>query len=324
MKGIHKISIRSKRLRYDFELRRNITIIQGNSATGKTSLVDMIREYSENGTESGIELICDKACAVINGNNWQNQLSLISDNIVFIDEGNHFVSSHDFAGYIKNTDNYYVIVTRESLHSLPYSVDEIYGIKNSGKYNYLNQTYHEFYRIYSNEKSLSVPTIPEKIMTEDSNSGNDFFSAVCQQNAIDCESAKGKANIFHLLDSQNDKNTLVIADGAAFGSEIDRIVKLIGNKNIRLYLPESFEWLILASKLFEDKDLDNILMNPSDYINSSNYFSWERYFTDLLTKLTNSTKYQYSKSKLPDIYLQPRVVNIILDSIKQAVVFSQK
>ena len=131
MRGTHKISIRSKRLRYDFEIRRNITIIQGNSATGKTSLVDKIREFSENGIESGIELICDKNCTVINGINWQKQLDIISDSIVFIDEGNNFVSSNDFASYIKNTDNYYVIITRESLHSLPYSVKEIYGINQN-------------------------------------------------------------------------------------------------------------------------------------------------------------------------------------------------
>lgn len=324
MKGIHKISIRSKRLRYDFELKRNITIIQGNSATGKTSLVDMVREYSENSTESGIELICDKNCVVINGNNWQKQLSLISDSIVFIDEGNHFVSSKDFAGCIKETDNYYCIVTRESLHSLPYSVDEIFGIKNSGKYNYLNQTYHEFYKIYSNEKSLFMPATPEKIITEDSNSGNDFFSVVCKQSNIECESANGKANIFNLIDKQSDKNILIVADGAAFGSEIDRIVKRIGNKNIKLYLPESFEWLILASKLFDDKDLENMLANPSDYIDSKNYFSWERFFTDFLIKLTKSSKYQYSKTRLPEIYLQPRIINQILSSLKHAISFSNK
>ena len=178
MRGTHKISIRSRRLRYDFEIRRNITIIQGNSATGKTSLVDMIREVSENGIESGIELICDKNCTVINGINWQKQLDTISDSIVFIDEGNNFVSSNDFASYIKNTDNYYVIITRESLHSLPYSVKEIYGIKNSGKYNYLKQTYHEFYNIYPEEK-FEQPIDPKAIITEDSNSGYDFFNNIC-------------------------------------------------------------------------------------------------------------------------------------------------
>ena len=312
MRGTHKVSIRSKRLRYDFELHRNISIIQGNSATGKTSLVDMVREFYENGLESGIELICDKNCAVINGKSWLQQLKNLSDTIVFIDEGNNFVSSNDFASYIKNTDNYYVIITRESLHSLPYSVKEIYGIKNSGKYNYLRQTYHEFYHIYP-EESLQLPIKPQKLLLEDSNSGFEFFSAICQNNII-CKSAKGKSNIFSLIDKETD-NCLIIADGAAFGSEIGRVSKKIISKNIKLYLPESFEWIILNSKLFEIKELDKILEKPSEFIESKDFFSWERFFNDYLVKITTNTKYNYSKNKLNPIYLEKRIINIILDSI---------
>ena len=65
MKGKHKITVQNKKIKYEFCLRRNITVIQGNSATGKTALVDMIREYYENGEESGIQLSCDKMCAVL-------------------------------------------------------------------------------------------------------------------------------------------------------------------------------------------------------------------------------------------------------------------
>lgn len=34
MKGKHKIIVSTKRLKYEFELQRNLTIIQGDSATG--------------------------------------------------------------------------------------------------------------------------------------------------------------------------------------------------------------------------------------------------------------------------------------------------
>lgn len=46
---------------------------------------------------------------------------------------------------------HYVIVSREGLSALPYSVEEIYGIRTSGKYGTLKQSYHEFYRIYGQE-----------------------------------------------------------------------------------------------------------------------------------------------------------------------------
>ena len=147
MKGIHRIIIQNKRLRYDFEVRRNLTVIQGDSATGKTTLIDMIQEYIDNGNASSIELLSDKKCFVLQGITWKGQLTEIQDSIVFIDEGNLFVSSDEFAEAIQKTDNYYVIVTREGLSNLPYSVEEIYGIRLSGRYGGLKQQYNEFYRI---------------------------------------------------------------------------------------------------------------------------------------------------------------------------------
>ena len=147
MKGKHKIVVSTKRLKYEFELHRNLTIIRGDSATGKTTLVDMIRDHINNPSGTPVELVCDKTCYVLEGNLWKAQLSEISDGIVFIDEGNEFIKTEEFAGTIQKTDNYYVIVTRESLPALPYSAEEIYGILTSGKYGTLKQSYHEFYRI---------------------------------------------------------------------------------------------------------------------------------------------------------------------------------
>lgn len=141
MQGIWQINIFSGRVRYRFRVRRNITIIKGFSATGKTTLVDMIREYENNGSDSGISVSCGKECVVLEGRHWQNDLSLIHDSIVFIDEFNKFVRSEDFARAIRHTDNYYVIVTREPLENLPYCVEEIYGIRMAGGW-------HEFYRLY--------------------------------------------------------------------------------------------------------------------------------------------------------------------------------
>ena len=62
-----------------------------------------------------------------------------------IDECNRFIKSEDFAVRVKESDNYFVIVTRDDLPNLPYSVKEIYGIRESGKYAGLKQVYNEFY-----------------------------------------------------------------------------------------------------------------------------------------------------------------------------------
>lgn len=111
-------------------------------------------------------------------------LSMFCNSILFIDEGNSFISSRDFAVALKNTDNYYVIVTREALPCLPYSVEEIYGIRNSGKYGNLKQIYNEFYQI-SGEYDLVEGIHPKKIIAEDSNSGYQFFKSIAEKRGID-------------------------------------------------------------------------------------------------------------------------------------------
>ena len=111
MKGKYEVVVKSRRVQYKFSVIRNITILRGDSATGKTPDRYDSR-ISGKRRSSGVTVICKKQCTVLTGIRWQENLSLIHDSIVFIDEGDKFVASEDFAKAIKNTDNYYVIATR--------------------------------------------------------------------------------------------------------------------------------------------------------------------------------------------------------------------
>lgn len=317
MKGKHRVVVSTKHLKYDFELKRNLTIIRGDSATGKTTLVDMVREYVNNPSGTPVELVCDKKCYVLEGALWKGQLSEISDSIIFIDEGNEFIRTVEFAETIQKTDNYYVIASRESLSTLPYSIEEIYGIRTSGKYGTLKQKYHEFYHIYGIDSYQNEIT-PEMVITEDSNSGYQFFEQICQENQLKCESMNGKSNIFHYLNIHKNEKILVIADGAAFGSEIDRVLRLIaGRKNMALYLPESFEWLILSSGILKNNSVTEILSTPYDYAESEKYFSWERFFTAVLIDETKDTYLAYIKKKLNPAYLSDTAKAAILSAMEK-------
>lgn len=313
MKGHIHVTLSNRRVRYDFTIHRNITIIQGDSATGKTTLISMISDYYNLGESSGVSLSCEKPCVPLSGRNWQALLSSIRDSLVFIDEGNAFVNSEDFAKAIRRTDNYYIIVTREALHQLPYSVTEIYGLRESGKYGQLKQTCNEMFRIYG-RKNYTKEISPSTVITEDKGSGFDFFHHVTRSHGIPCLSAGGKSNIFRQLEQIPSKNgLLIIADGAAFGSEIGRIsLYLKSHSATYLYLPESFEWLILTSAVIQDSRIPKILEDPSSYIESSMYMSWERYFTHLLIKATQGTYLEYSKSRINPNYCQPAAEEKIL------------
>ena len=312
MKGKHKVVIKNNRLHYEFEIKRNITIIKGDSATGKTTLINMIRQFTNLGNSSGIELVCDVPCRVLEGIDWQIILHNISGNIIFIDEENAFIKTEQFAKAVRESDNYFVLITRENLYNLPYSVEEIYGIRTSGRYGTLKQSYHEFYRIYGTD-TYEDKVSPETIITEDSNSGYQFFEHVCIENGLKCESMNGKSNVFHYLNKHKGEKILVIADGAAFGSEIDRVLQVIhGRKNVALYLPESFEWMIMDADILKNNTVRSILSNPSEYVESKLYFSWERFFTAILIEQTKDTYLAYAKRKLNPAYLSGAIKESIL------------
>ena len=316
MKGIHQITVSNSSVKYEFSLRRNITVIRGDSATGKTTLVELISEFYESGTSSGVELICDKTCRVVGGRDWQILLSTIKDSIVFVDEDNDFLPTKEFAKAVKESDNYYCLVTREGLPNLPYSVEEIYGIRTSGKYAGLRQVYNEFYHIYGDHMPNEV-ICPERVIVEDSNAGFEFFNGISRGKEYDVISAESKTNIFRIAEDNSDKALVVIADGAAFGPEIDRMIKLASQrKNITLFLPESFEWLLLSSDIIQDREIRDILESPPDYIESSDYFSWERFFTKILVAKTMDTYLKYAKSKLNPAYLQENLARKIVNKIK--------
>lgn len=309
MIGKHHIVVESPRLKYEFTIKRNLTVIQGDSATGKTTLIELLRDYARNGNNGTIKLNSDKSCVVFDGNesNWKDYLSLFRDAIVFIDEGYSFIRSKEFAEKIRATDNYYVLITRDSLPCLPYSIHEIYGIRTSGKYHFPEQIYHEFYPIYVNKNKVECEDVHNiAFISEDSKAGFQFLQKCCS-NYENCLSASGNSNLYAVMRKVPTERVLVVvADGAAFGAYIEKVLNFsVKRGNVFLFLPESFEWIILKSGVVDFAGLDKILETPYQYIESAQYFSWERFFTDLLQQVTKQNKIkEYHKDSLAVYYTE--------------------
>ena len=315
MKGSHRIIVETERMKYEFEIRRNITIILGDSATGKTTLVELLNMFAHRGAGSGVTVQSDVTCVVFSAiaGHWRSALEDISHSIVFIDEGQPFIFSKDFADVVQHSDNYYVLITRRPLRNLPYSTKEIYGIRTTGKFHFPEKIYQEFYPIYEN--SFSALESSENILIlEDTNAGYEFFKTAFP--GIECLSAGGNSNIAgELINTPPGKSIIVIADGAAIGAYIENILSIRDLKNNTcLYLPESFEWLILRSGIINKTQITEILDHPEDYIDSAIYFSWERYFTDLLEKETaDNDRIRYHKTKISDYYLSDHNIKKVLE-----------
>ena len=176
MKGKYKVIVRNNKLHYEFEIKRNITIIQGDSATGKTTLINMLRQAENLGESSGVDVLSNVPCRILEGVSWKLILQNTAGTIFFIDEENAFINTEEFAAEVRGSDNYFVLITRENLYNLPYSVEEIYGLYASGRYQNTKKIYQQMYRIYSDIQKL--PIKPELFIVEDSNSGYEFFKAV--------------------------------------------------------------------------------------------------------------------------------------------------
>ena len=170
MKGKHSIVVRNRRVQFALELERNITVIRGDSATGKTTMLGMLRDYEEQGAQSGVAVQCDRPCRILTSRDWESQLSRMKDSIVFVDEGNAFVSSRAFAQAICGSSNYYVLITRESLYQLPYSVEAVLELRTTTRRE--KCTYNKAYPYYGTlEHAASEMDRSGRILTEDSNSG---------------------------------------------------------------------------------------------------------------------------------------------------------
>ena len=137
MVGKYDIEVYNNKAHYFLTIKRNITILQGDSASGKSELIRLIGEYEANGNSSGITVKCDKKCTVLTNVDWELRLSSLKQSIIFIDETAAFLKDKKFAEMVRGADNFFVIVSRDNLVQLPYSVEEIYGLRNvsdSSKY----------------------------------------------------------------------------------------------------------------------------------------------------------------------------------------------
>ena len=88
MKGKHKVVIKNNRLHYEFEIKRNITIIKGDSATGKTTLLRILYEYLRIGRQSGYAVSTNASYYVYIrdevGRDWKDALYPLKNTVIFI------------------------------------------------------------------------------------------------------------------------------------------------------------------------------------------------------------------------------------------------
>lgn len=316
---------------FRLELKRNITVIKDEGATGKSCLCALIERYrNTRGTPEGKDIQYTATHnvqprlltrGVWNDGDYKHWMQPM---ILFIDESWHIAETTEFEQFVRNSPHYFVIISRNlsKLRGLTFSVNSIMALTgdkskylipwsesatciNSGVIQHTGDLWYK----------TRLPVKPNKVITEDSGAGYQFFHTLCGDDCVpsgDFENGKptgGKNKVLARVDEllKDSRNfVLAFADGAAFGGELEyMLVQNLMHSNVAYYLYESFEWLLLQTpKVYRSsKSAREAITNP--VVDSTCYFTWERYFTAVLQEVTKKEHgYHYNKLKIPQGYLQ--------------------
>lgn len=171
MNGRFEIALSTKRLCYEITVERKISVIVGNSGTGKTILIDLIDRYLRDielaGTSDITLKINDKNATdndieVAPLRRFYDFIKDMSGKIIFIDEDSAYINNPRFAGLVKNRDNYYIIIARDKIINLPFSAKALFKfIVDDNSTNIVKNIATPYYK-----DSIENFT-PNRIITED-------------------------------------------------------------------------------------------------------------------------------------------------------------
>lgn len=139
MRGFVDFHLYDNFLEYKLTLKRKLTIIRGDSATGKTTMIQMLNDALDSGT---VSIDCKYKCMILTDFTWKYLMNVEHDCIYFIDEQADFIYTNLFAKMFKESSGYFVMITRKDIESLPYSINSVYKLKSSGKYNTIVNMYN--------------------------------------------------------------------------------------------------------------------------------------------------------------------------------------
>ncbi len=222
------IHLKNRFIEYKFDIENKYTLIQGDSANGKTTLYDIISEYASH--PGNIQ--CPgyaKLRAVpelVSLHEYEMILTGVSKNVFVMDENSTLLRLRGYEQVLQNSDNYYIILYRlRNFGNLPVSLDSVCRIKTSGRF-------HTLVPLYATEQK----GIPECVITEDSQSGNKFMKEVLVLEHLVEHAGKafgkdtgGKDALSKAIKEKylnGDRNIGIVFDRSGIGTAYDAICEL--------------------------------------------------------------------------------------------------
>lgn len=290
------IRIKGKRLSYEISLKDRLTILVGDSGTGKTTLVDMLLNEDD---IYNVSLSKKYNVAELLKSNYK---ALLNDAIngveyLFVIDDKDFMYTSEFASLYGNvTNSLFIFICRtesdkfKKWNTIPFSANAIYKLEHKFGVNVLTPKF-----TYSYITNMIKDFV---VITEDRKSG---YQLACELfNTVYHADSKDKL-LQYIKENKElfiNRNVLLFVDIPAIGFILSNVIKYLTMLHSYCFVikdMQSVEYLILRSK-FYNKNID---LCGSDMIE---YITIERYCTDILEQLSLGKPYTYSKSKLNNCY----------------------
>lgn len=273
------LHVKSVSSNYNISLEQQITVIIGNSSTGKSTLVETLNKKRVNYETDASKLFYDINELFIDIYP-EKSLFILDEDLIDLNEKLSYISS------IKRSDLYFLIMSRKSLRQIPLSVESVHKFINvQGITKNVN---------YFNRELIKINKF-NKLIVEDSKSGYYFFKKCVDS----CESSYGNSNLLKMMSKTN----LIIFDSLGFGGYITELLDKVNNDPSLLYTHyKSFEAFILEEVYRESTDFKSINPEKEAYIRLKEILpGYSKACTDLRRILNKNEKSILEKSALSHI-----------------------
>lgn len=316
LRSCMEINVRHGKQRYCLSVDRKLSIIYDNSGTGKSNLTSLIENSFIDDSNVAISFSgCSRVRSLTAMTLEDTDFSAIPTTAFIVDEYVKLAHTKKFAQAIKDARHYFIIITRQLVEykTLPYAVDSIYMLKIV-KGTIVNVPY------YSIPKSRMLKKVDvfkaNDYVTEDSKSSQYLFRKLF--GFINPATGNGSVvtSIINKIETSNNQ-ILIMVDSAAFGPYISAVLKLmdVDSGKLALFLPESYEWLLLHLSMFDkDSTVQEALTYP-DVLSDS----YEQYFEGICKQAFSKFGIVYSKGTDNDKVLTDKNVAELASMFKGVV-----
>lgn len=293
MLGEVKFTVKSRRVSYEITVDEKLSIIRGDSGTGKTSL-SLLLDNKE------ASVSCKYKVVHYTPTMWSEDLAFKDNQIYLFDEDCGFITSKEFATSIFKVNSYFIFITRKNIYNMSISINSVYKLHHSGKY-VLNK------KLYNFDKYVKG-TDCDCVLTEDSKSGYQFIKALSDKEVF---SADGKDNLYKVCEQlvHLGHRPVLLVDSLALSHLIDDLLYLCDRQGVTLLVPRSIEFLILEcpsvlGKVLSKDNLSNLKFKIVNLLKNDKTFIFSDIsYEDLGVKLLSlymSEKFQTYYSKNSD------------------------